>query len=118
MFGRALRRRCPVCGGGPMFRRWLLMVPRCPSCGIRTQRGEDGYTLGALFFNLLLAECITVSLLVATLVRTWPNPPWDTLQWLAPAEAILFPLLVWPFARTLFLAFDLSIRPLEPRDLH
>lgn len=27
------------------------------------------------------------------------------------------PLLVWPFARTLFLAFDLSIRPLDAKDL-
>ena len=53
--------RCPVCGGGPMFTGWFRMKEHCPSCGIRMRRGEDGYTLGALWFNLFLAELITMS---------------------------------------------------------
>ena len=93
------------------------MKDHCPECGIRTRRGEDGYTLGALWFNLFLAESITTAIFVITLVRTWPTPPWDWLQIAGPAEAIVIPLLVWPFARTLFLAFDLCFRPLEPKDL-
>lgn len=117
MFARALQRRCPVCGGGPLFRRWIVMVDHCPACGIRMRRGEDGYTLGALWFNLFLAELITTTTLVVTLVRTWPDPPWDTLQVVGPIEAVVMPLLVWPFARTLFLAFDLCFRPLEAKDL-
>jgi uncharacterized protein (DUF983 family) len=117
MFARALRRQCPVCGAGPMFDGWFRMKEHCPTCGIRTRRGEDGYTLGALWFNLLLAESVTMTVFVVTLVRTWPNPPWDWLQVAGPTEAIVMPLLVWPFARTLFLAFDLSIRPLEPKDM-
>jgi uncharacterized protein (DUF983 family) len=117
MFARALRKRCPVCGGGPMFSGWFRMKDHCPSCGLRTRRGEDGYTLGALWFNLFLAELITMSIFVTTLIRTWPAPPWDVLQIAGPVEAILMPLIVWPFARTLFLAFDLCFRPLEPRDL-
>lgn len=117
MFRRALGRRCPVCGGGPLFRGWFRMRDHCPSCGIRTRRGEDGYTLGALWFNLFLAELITTTIFVTTLIRTWPDPPWDILQVVGPAEAVLMPLLVWPFARTLFLAFDLSFRPLTAKDL-
>lgn len=117
MFSRALRRRCPVCGGGPLFSGWFRMKDHCPRCGIRMRRGEDGYTLGALWFNLLLAESITMTAFVTTLIRTWPNPPWDTLQVASPIEAIVFPLLIWPFARTLFLAFDLCIRPLTRQDL-
>jgi uncharacterized protein (DUF983 family) len=116
MLGRAMRRRCPVCGGGPLFINWLRMVDHCPSCRVRTRRGEDGYTLGALWFNLLLAEGLTTGSLILTLARTWPDPPWDLLQVLGPIEAVIMPLLVWPFARTLFFAFDLSFRPLEPRD--
>ena len=92
------------------------MKEHCPTCGLRTRRGEDGYTLGAVWFNLFLAEVLTVSVFVATLFRTWPNPPWDVLQVAGPVEAIIAPLLVWPFARTLFLAFDLCFRPLEPKD--
>lgn len=117
MFIRALQRRCPVCGGSPLFRGWFRMVDHCPDCHIRMRRGEDGYTLGALWFNLFLAELITMSSFVFTLVRTWPSPPWDVLQVIGPVEAIVMPLLVWPFARTLFLAFDLWVRPLEAKDL-
>ncbi|MDX2122975.1 MAG: DUF983 domain-containing protein [Gemmatimonadota bacterium] len=117
MLLRALRRRCPICGGGSLFSGWFRMKDHCPQCGIRMRRGEDGYTLGALWFNLLLAETITMAVFVGTLARTWPTPPWEVLQVLGPAEAIVMPLLIWPFARTLFLAFDLSFRPLGPRDL-
>jgi len=81
------------------------------------RRGEDGYTLGALWFNLLLAEAITMSVFLGTLVATWPTPPWDTLQIVGPLEAVVMPLLVWPFARTLFLAFDLLFRPPTAQDL-
>jgi len=117
LFARALRRRCPVCGGGPLFEGWFRMRDHCPGCGIRTRRGEDGYTLGALWFNLLLAESLTMTMFIGTLIRTWPTPPWDLLQVLGPIEAIVMPVLVWPFARTLFFAFDLCVRPLEPKDL-
>ncbi|HWA58723.1 MAG TPA: DUF983 domain-containing protein [Gemmatimonadales bacterium] len=117
MFARALRRRCPVCGAGPLFQGWFRMKDHCPRCGIRTRRGEDGYTLGALWFNLFLAESITTAIFVTTLIRTWPDPPWGWLQIAGPVEAVVIPLLVWPFARTLFLAFDLCFRPLEPKDL-
>ena len=117
MFARAIRRRCPVCGGGPLFANWLQMKDHCPSCGIRMRRGEDGYTLGALWFNLFLAELITTASFVTALVRTWPNPPWDLLQIVGPIEAVIMPLLIWPFARTLFLAFDLGIRPLNQKDI-
>lgn len=92
------------------------MVERCPTCGLRTRRGEEGYTLGALALNLLIAEGITTTVFVTTLVRTWPNPPWDVLQISGPIEAIIIPLIVWPFARTLFLALDLSFRPPSPGD--
>jgi uncharacterized protein (DUF983 family) len=117
MFGRAIRKKCPICGGGSLFRGWFHMKDHCPTCGLRTRRGEDGYTLGALWFNLFLAELITMAVFVGTLIRTWPDPPWQILQVVGPLEAIVMPLLVWPFARTLFLAFDLSFRPLEAKDL-
>jgi uncharacterized protein (DUF983 family) len=116
MFSRALRRRCPACGGGHMFDSWIKIVDRCPTCGLRTARGEDGYTLGALWFNLLLAEAFSTAVFVATVAATWPDPPWDLLQYIGPLEALITPLLFWPFARTLFLAFDLCFRPAADRD--
>lgn len=116
MFVRALRRRCPACGGGPMFAGWFRMVDSCPQCRLRTARGEDGYTLGALWFNLLMAEGFSTLVFISTVAVTWPTPPWDTLQYVGPLEALITPFIFWPFARGLFLAFDLCFRPLELKD--
>ena len=38
LVGRALRRRCPCCGGGGLFEGWFTMVPRCPTCGLASDR--------------------------------------------------------------------------------
>lgn len=111
LFGRALRRRCPNCGGRPIFTRWVRMADRCPSCGLVLNRKESGYSLGGFWLNMLFAEGVTVALLVITLVRTWPDPPWDLLQYGLPALALLTPVLFFPFSKTLFLALDLLARP-------
>ncbi|MEO8029914.1 MAG: DUF983 domain-containing protein [Gemmatimonadota bacterium] len=111
LFRRALRHRCPRCGGGPLFRHWIQMADHCPVCGLSFTRGESGYQLGAMWFNLLLAEAVSVGVFLTTVVLTWPNPPWDRLQIMGPLEAIISPLFFYPFSKTLFLAFDLAIRP-------
>lgn len=114
--GRALRLRCPHCGGGPVFTRWLLMLPNCPSCGFRFERGERGYWLGAYFVNLMIVETTFVAWVGAWLLLTWPDPPW-TLLW-ASTIALMgaVPFLAFPWSRTLFLAFDLIIRPANSED--
>ncbi len=111
MFWRALRRRCPRCGGGDIFSSWFRMREECPTCGLHFVRGEDGYTLGALWFNLIAAEAVTTTTMLTTLIVTWPDVPWGLLQVTGPLEAVTMPLLFFPFSRTLFLAFDLWLRP-------
>jgi uncharacterized protein (DUF983 family) len=114
MFLRALRRRCPRCGSRGIFQHWLRMKERCPGCGLQFSRDEDGYALGALWFNLLAAEAASTAIWVTVAVRTWPDVPWDTLQYEGPLTAVLMPILFFPFSKTLFLAFDLCFRPAEP----
>ncbi|MGE0354774.1 MAG: DUF983 domain-containing protein [Gemmatimonadales bacterium] len=116
MLLRGLVRRCPACGEGGMFHHWFKIKASCPACGLASNRGEDGYSLGALWFNLLMAEAVSVGLFLTTLALTWPTPPWGVLQYTAPIEAAIMPLLFFPFARTLFLAFDLCFRPYEVGD--
>ena len=111
MLGRAIRRRCPVCGGGDLFRHWLHMKPSCPTCGLNFVRGEDGYTLGAYWFNLAAAEGVTTASMLTTVISTWPEVPWNVLRFTGPIEALVMPFVFFPFSRTLFLAFDLCIRP-------
>jgi uncharacterized protein (DUF983 family) len=113
LFTRALRLRCPNCGGGPLFERWLRIRDRCPACGLRTERGEEGYVVGAYMFNIMASELLWVALCVGLAVGTWPDPPWDLLLYGGGALMIAMPFACYPFSKTVFLAFDLLFRPLE-----
>ena len=77
---RAMRLRCPHCGGGPIFTSWSRLLPVCPVCGLGLERGEDGYWLGAYFFNLMAMEAAFSVWVVGFLLETWPNPPWGIFQ--------------------------------------
>lgn len=109
--GRAFRLRCPNCGEARLFRTWFRMVDRCPQCGLRTGRGEQGYVVGAYMFNIIAAELIWAGLLGLALWRTWPAPPWELLTWGGGALMIALPFVCYPFSKTVFLAFDLLFRP-------
>ena len=116
LIARALLLRCPGCGQGRLFRFWLIMSERCAVCGLRFDRGEEGYFLGAVTFNLIAAELSFVVGLVTVMVLTWPNPPWDAIFWGGIALMILLPIVFFPFSKTLWLAFDLIFRPSLPGD--
>ena len=92
------------------------MLPNCPACGFRLERGERGYWLGAYFFNLMIVETIFVGLIIGVLAATWPSPPWDLLQIVSLLAMLAAPMLCYPYSKTLFLAFDLLVRPAEPED--
>jgi uncharacterized protein (DUF983 family) len=113
---RAARLRCPNCGGRPAFLTWTKMSPNCPVCGLRFERGERGYWLGAYFFNLMAMETVFTLWFLVFLVATWPDPPWDTLQWQITVLMVLFPVAFFPFSKTFFLAFDLLVRPPTDED--
>jgi|SRR5687767_8742073 len=113
---RALRLRCPNCGQGKMFRRWLLAIPVCTSCGFHFNRGEDDYYIGAYTINLIIAELIVVAAFVSAAVYTWPDVPWEKLPWMLLPGAILAPLITYPFSKSLWLGVDLLFRPAEPND--
>lgn len=110
-FGRALLLRCPNCGDRGILQSWFRMKPRCPRCGIDFEREEQGYTVGAYMFNIIVAELVFAAIFIATLLLTWPHPPWVLLTYGGAALMILLPVLFYPFSKTLFLAFDLVFRP-------
>ncbi len=99
-----------------MYQGWFKARPACPTCGLRVERGEEGYVVGSYMFNLVGSELVFVSILLAILVSTWPTPPWALLQWGGGVLMLTAPLLFYPFAKLLFLAFDLCFRPARPED--
>jgi uncharacterized protein (DUF983 family) len=108
---RALRLRCPHCGGGPIFVTWSRLVPNCPVCGLGLERGEQGYWLGAYFFNLMAVETVFSVWVPGFLWLTWPSPPWGVFQITTAILMVIFPIFFFPYSKSLFLAFDLYIRP-------
>lgn len=112
--GRALRRRCPDCGGGGLFTSWFRMRDACPQCGLPLERQEHGYIVGAYMLNIAAAELVFVVLLVGMLWITWPDPPWRWLTWSSAVLMVVLPVAFYPFSKTLFLGLDLLFRPAGP----
>ncbi len=111
LFARALRLSCPNCGRGRVLASWFRLRPSCSACGLHFERGEHDYFLGAMLFNLVIAELLFAVILVVVLVAMWPVVPWDFLQYGGVALMILFPFLLYPFSQTIWMAFDLMLRP-------
>lgn len=111
LFSRALLLRCPACAQFGLFRGVYALKKSCPGCGLLLQRDENGYEIGGMAINLIVAEGIWVLLFVGLLFATWPNPPWVLLQWGSAVLMVALPLLFLRHARVLALALDLLIRP-------
>lgn len=101
--GRAVLRRCPRCGEGGIFRRWVLMAPSCRRCGLDYERAE-GYWIGAVALNLVVTEVVSIGSLVVVAVATWPDVPWTLLLIGLVAATIAVPIVFYPLSRTLWLA--------------
>lgn len=113
---RALRLLCPNCGRSGQLKSWFRMKDHCEHCGLRFDRGEHDFFIGAYTINLIAAEMIVVFVFVAGIMITWPDVPWDGMMWGLAPLAILAPVATLPFARSLWLALDLVFRPGEPTD--
>ena len=117
LFGRALLLSCPACGQFGLFVGVYSLKKTCPGCGLLLQRDEQGYELGGMAINLIVAEGLWVITFVSILFATWPSPPWVLLQWGSAAMMLLLPLLFLRHARVLALALDLLVRPPERKEL-
>lgn len=114
---RALRRRCPNCGSGRLFSRWIVMRKSCPACHLRLNRGEEDYFIGGYIVNFVAAELLIVAGALVGIVLTWPDVPWNTLKYALFALVAPTPLFFYPWAKTLWLGIDLIFRPVTLADL-
>ncbi len=55
---------------------------------------------------------VTVAIVVAIALQ-WPAPHWDAITVGAVAAAVVLPVVIFPFTKTLYLALDVLFRPPE-----
>jgi uncharacterized protein (DUF983 family) len=100
---RALRLRCPRCGGGRLFFGFFRMYPECPNCKLKYERAP-GYFLGSAYFNYgVTAAILTVAYVGLHFGVGLSNRA--LTPWLV-AFCVLFPLFFFRYARSLWLAMD------------
>ena len=117
MIVRALLLRCPHCGSRGILQSWFRLKDRCPRCHLHLHREETDYFLGAYTIMLIAVEMLFAIGFVVVLMVTWPNPPWEAIEWGGVIVLTAGVLIAYPFARTLFLAIDLIFRPISSLEL-
>ncbi len=103
--GAIARQRCPECGAGRIFAGRLRMNERCPSCGLKFERGP-GYFTGAMYFSYAIGiPIIAAGVLIGKflIVPSWPLHGILLAVWLA-----FLPLVpaIFRYSRVLFIHFD------------
>jgi uncharacterized protein (DUF983 family) len=116
MLLRGMRKRCPNCGAKGLFHRYFRMVERCPRCGYRFER-QDGFAVGAMAMNIVVAEALFAVFLLVSLLATWPDPPVALLVTSGIALNLVIPVVFYPWSKAVWAAIDLAMRPLDEADL-
>ena len=111
---RGLLRRCPRCGQGRLFRRWLRLPKACPRCGLVFER-EEGAFLGSLTLNYAVTGVAFFVLLIGWMVVAGPDRiAWGPLVLASAAVLVIVPFLFYPFAKTIWASIDYLIYRNDP----
>jgi uncharacterized protein (DUF983 family) len=113
--GRAMLRRCPRCGQGKLFRRWLRMLERCPRCALAFER-EEGAFLGSMSLNYGITGILFLTLLITYTALTVPVVPVMPLAVASVAVILVVPILFYPFSKTIWAAIDLLLNRMDRED--
>ncbi|UCC23798.1 MAG: DUF983 domain-containing protein [Gemmatimonadales bacterium] len=89
----------------------------CPRCHLILDRGEPDYFLGGYVVNFVTAEFTIAFGALLAVVATWPTVPWNAIKWGLLLLMIPAPLVTYPFAKLVWLAIDLTLRPVTWADL-
>lgn len=96
-----------------MFRRLLSMNPRCSSCGLWFER-ESGYFLGSIYVNYAVTAAIATVVYMVPML--WTGHPVTWLIVPAVAFCLLFPIFFFRYARSLWLAINHYLSPIDPTE--
>lgn len=111
---RGLGRRCPRCGGSGVFIRRFRLKDRCETCGYQFRR-EPGFALGAWFINFMVLQILLLAQAMTFIVWKSNRPEAGLIVpiLVGVATAITVPILLYPYAQTVWAGIDLAMTPLE-----
>ena len=115
-FLRGCVKHCAVCGKGRLFRHWFRMLDRCPRCDLKFERME-GHMSGEVGINTIVSFGTLMIVLFVFTFTFWPEPPIPALIGTAAAAALIGPFVYYPFSKTIWLAIDVMMRPIEPGEV-
>ena len=103
---RGWRRRCPSCGGGPMFDGYLKVRETCAACGERLSHHQAD-DLPAWLTIFVVGHVVVPAFVAVELA--WSPPLW--MHWLGwPVLALLMSLLLLPRIKGAVVGFQWALR--------
>ena len=102
-FLRAARLLCPMCAEGKLFTGFIQMHKCCPVCGFQFER-DPGYFLGSTYINYGATTLLTTWTYVS--LRFGLEMPKSVLIPALAAFCVIFPVVFFRYARSLWLSFD------------
>ncbi|MGB1504962.1 MAG: DUF983 domain-containing protein [Acidimicrobiales bacterium] len=113
LFWRGLSRACAVCGQRRLTRRVVALSETCPRCGFRFER-QPGHFLGAVIMSTIVTFGLILISVLAGVWVLWPDVDAVRLSIVPLCIAIVVPAVLHPTCKTLWVAIDLMMRPLDP----
>ena len=103
---RGAARKCPACGVGAMFRRYLKVADACPHCGeeLHHHRADDA----PAYFTIVIVGHIVVSLVLAVEIAYRPALWVHAALWL-PLTVILT-LVLLPMVKGALVGLQWALR--------
>jgi uncharacterized protein (DUF983 family) len=112
---RGFKGRCPACGQGALFWRYLKVEPHCPACGHELSQypADDG---PAYFTILIVGHLVVAPLLAFPFI--WKSPVWLVLV-VTLLPLALFTLILLPRIKGAFIGglYVLGVKEGD-RDIH
>jgi uncharacterized protein (DUF983 family) len=114
---RALLLRCPRCGKGKIFRRWLTSYERCSVCDFVFER-EEGFYTGAIAINLIVSELIVTAVVIP--VAVWaaltPGVPSIPIFVALSPLPIILPFIFFRHTKSLWIGMAYLLDPPYPEE--
>lgn len=102
-----------MCGQRRLTRRLIALSDACPRCGFRFER-QPGHFLGAVIMSTIVTFGLILITILAGVWVLWPDVDALRLSIVPLAIAVIVPPALHPTCKTLWVAIDLMMRPLDP----